>query len=269
MLADTHTHTSLCKHATGLPGEYLRAASNAGLGYLGVSDHYPWPDGFDAKWRMNVREYPEYSRMVADLKKTALLHGVEVLYGTEIDFVPGRMKEVWDNLAKESFDYIIGSVHYIDDFPMDSPEELHRWNEAGGPEKIWLSYAEHLLAFVKDGGFDIIGHCDLPKKFALCPPDQTPFKRKMNEVFEAAAANDIAIELNTAGLRKAAKEIYPSIDLLKAAKKAGVAICFGSDAHAPWEVGYAFKEAVELAKSAGYKTWTLVKERKRLEMPLP
>ncbi len=269
MLADMHTHTALCKHAAGLPGEYLKAASTAGLAFLGVSDHCPWPEGFDSKWRMDASEYPQYSRLVADLKKMSSLYGTEVLYGIEIDHVPGRMDEVWRNLAKESFDYIIGSVHYIDDFPMDSPEEMHRWQAEGGPSRIWLRYAECLLDFVKDGGFEIIGHCDLPKKFALYPDDQEPFKRKMSEVFEAAAVNNIAIELNTAGLRKAAKEIYPSLDLLKAAKKAGVAICFGSDAHAPWEVGYAFNEAVELAKAAGYSQWTRFKSRKRFMEPLP
>lgn len=269
MLADIHTHTSLCKHASGLPGEYLRAASNAGLAFMGVSDHCPWPVGFDPRWRMVAAQFPEYARLVADLKGMGSTLGVEVLYGIEIDYVPGHMDEIWRNLADEQFDYIIGSVHYVDGFPMDSPEEMDRWHEAGGPDRIWLRYAETLLDFVKAGGFEIIGHCDLPKKFAIYPSDQAPFKRKMSEVFEAAAANSIAIELNTAGLRKTVGEIYPSLELLKLAKAAGVGICLGSDAHMPSEVGHAFKEAIELAKAAGYREWLRFKGRKGFVEPLP
>ena len=35
--ADLHTHTALCKHASGTPEEYLAAAQDAGLAYWGVS----------------------------------------------------------------------------------------------------------------------------------------------------------------------------------------------------------------------------------------
>lgn len=271
MLADTHTHTYLCKHADGLPLEYLNRAATSGLGWLGVSDHFPWPDGFDAKWRMFAREYPQYKRMVADLKNYGSRYGVEVLYGVEIDYAPGRMDEVRSNLDKESYDYVIGSVHYeaLDNFPIDNPEDVDKWTRAGGPDVIWPRYAKSMLDFVSAGGFDVIGHIDLPKKFGFYPSDMKPFLNIMREVMEAAAAKGIAVELNTAGLRKKAKEIYPSPELLKLARKEGVEICFGSDAHAPEEVGMDFDKAVALAKEAGYESWTLFRGRERSRLPLP
>ena len=271
MLADLHTHTSLCKHAEGLPGEYLKFAAKAGLDFLGVSDHCPWPRGFDHKWRMEEEQYPEYSRLVSDLAKMSSLYGTQILYGLEVDYVPGRMEEVWLNLNKEPFDYLIGSVHYVDGFPMDSPDDKDRWKEAGGNDYIWKRYAESLLEFTQQGGFNIIGHCDIPKKFgpAFHPSDEKPFRKKMQEVFECAASKGIAIELNTAGLRKESKEIYPSLELLKSAKEAGVKICFGSDAHLPEEVAFAFSDALALAKAAGYREWTLFRSRKPCEHPIP
>jgi len=60
------------------------------------------------------------------------------------------------------------------------------------------------------------------------------------------------MELNTAGLRKDCNEIYPSPQIVRLAAEIGVPITFGSDAHAPDQVGMAFKEAVELARAAGY-----------------
>jgi histidinol-phosphatase (PHP family) len=98
--------------------------------------------------------------------------------------------------------------------------------------------------------FDIIGHADLPKKFGHrpardCSGLEEPFLR-------AARAHQCAVELNTAGLRKECREIYPGRELLQRAFQQGVPITFGSDAHAPEEVGMNFAEAVQLARETGY-----------------
>ena len=72
------------------------------------------------------------------------------------------------------------------------------------------------------------------------------------DFLSAAAQAGCAIELNTAGLRKDCREIYPCAELLDLACRRSVPITFGSDAHAPGEVGMNFAEAVALARSAGY-----------------
>jgi histidinol-phosphatase (PHP family) len=60
------------------------------------------------------------------------------------------------------------------------------------------------------------------------------------------------MELNTAGLRKDCREIYPCAELVHLAWRERVPITFGSDAHAPAEVGLNFAEAMALARGAGY-----------------
>ena len=49
--------------------------------------------------------------------------------------------------------------------------------------------------------------------------------------------------------------MYPCPDLLVMAQQMGVALTFGSDAHAPNEVGSDFEGAVALARQAGYTHW--------------
>ena len=68
----------------------------------------------------------------------------------------------------------------------------------------------------------------------------------------AAKQADVAVELNTAGLRKECREIYPSPQFLRLAHQHGVPITFGSDAHAPGEVGMDWTKAMELARAIGY-----------------
>jgi histidinol-phosphatase (PHP family) len=80
--------------------------------------------------------------------------------------------------------------------------------------------------------------------------------------------NDLAMELNTAGLRKDCKEIYPSPQIVGLAANLGVPITFASDAHTPTEVGMNFSEAVQLARKFGYTQSCRFTQRKRALTPL-
>ncbi len=266
MLIDYHVHTSLCKHADGTPEEYVEMAIRNGISEIGFSDHCPWPVGFDSKYRMSAGQFPIYRKTVSDLKKK--FHAIKILYGLEVDWVSGRMEEVWRNLENEKFDYLIGSVHYTDDFPFDNPEYADKWNEKDFIEKVWMRYFELLLEMVDSGKFDIIGHFDLPKKFGYYPKSMDAISKIVQQVFKAAAKNRMAVEINTAGLRKPVKELYPSLEILKMAEKAGVMLALGSDSHTPAEIAANFAEAVKHAKSAGYSKVCSFDQRRPTLLPL-
>ena len=265
-MIDYHTHTYLCKHASGKPEEYLAEAEKAGLTEYGISDHCPWPDGYDPECRMFVTEYPQYEEIVERITKKATK--VQVKYGIEIDWVPGRMNEIYNNINKYEFDYIIGSVHYTDDFAFDNPDLLPVWEEPGKPEWVWTRYYEHMLDFVSDGKFNIIGHFDLPKKFGSIPPDTQAIDNRIEDILTAAADNGIAIEINTGGLRKPAKEMYPSMKILKKAAKKGIMLTFGSDAHGPKQIAANFAEALQVAKEAGFTKYHSFSSRKPIPITL-
>src|SRR5262245_24842799 len=113
----------------------------------------------------------------------------------------------------------------------------------------------------ESGFFDIIGHADLPKKFGHKPArDHTPLYEKF---MIAAQKRGCALDLNTSGLRKDCKEIYPSRAILQLAFQKGIPIAFGSDAHQPEEVGMNFAEAIQLARSVGYRECCRFVARKR------
>ena len=126
---------------------------------------------------------------------------------------------------------------------------MSEWQERDALE-VWTAYFERLTMAAESRLFDIIGHADLCKKFSFYPKEDCTalFMRFL----EAARRNHVAIELNTAGLRKECKEIYPSPAIVRLAKDAGVPITFGSDAHAPAEVGLNLGEAIVLARQSGY-----------------
>ena len=267
--ADLHTHTALCRHASGTPEEYLAAAQKAGLAYWGVSDHFPAPAGYDAAFRMAPDDLPRYFEILDSLREAAKGTGLQVLAAAEFDYVPGRMDEVFAALdpLRPKFDYLIGSVHYVGEFAFDDPDKLDEWPRFG-VDAVWDGYLTDLKAFVELGGFNVMAHSDLPKKFGFRPSDRENVLRRMTEIYECAAAKGICLELNTAGLRVAADEIYPAPELLRAAFRAGMKITLGSDAHKPEHVACAFDRAAALARSVGWTMHTAFVRGEPVELPL-
>jgi histidinol-phosphatase (PHP family) len=246
--ADYHSHTPLCHHATGQPTELAAQAVRLGLKEMGFSDHSPMSrDDFD-NWRMKAADLDQY---VAAVEQARRDHpNVIIKLALEVDYLPGQEDWIRDLAARHPWDYFIGSVHYISDsWAIDNPAEITKWKDRE-PLEVWTAYFERLTLAAESGLFDIIGHADLCKKFAFYPKqDCTPL---FTRFLKAAKRSGLAIELNTAGLRKECREIYPSPRIVQMAAQLGVPITFGSDAHAPTEVGLNFAEAVQLAHSAGY-----------------
>jgi histidinol-phosphatase (PHP family) len=257
--ADYHMHTPLCRHASGEPGEYAKHALANGLAEIGFSDHAPMPrDDFD-NWRMYAGQLDEYVAKVRQAQKD--FPKLTIRLALEVDYLPGYEDWIRGLAARHPWDYFIGSVHYVSDsWAIDDPQKLSEWKQRDAGE-VWAAYFERLTMAAETGFFEIIGHADLPKKFGHQPPhDCKPLYEKF---LDAARNYDCAIELNTAGLRKDCREIYPSRQILELAFRAGVPITFGSDAHAPGEVGMNFAEAVQLARGVGYLESCRFIQRKR------
>ncbi|HWI59816.1 MAG TPA: histidinol-phosphatase, partial [Bacillota bacterium] len=236
-------HTPLCRHAVGEPTELAAQALRLGFQEIGFSDHSPMPrDDFD-DWRMRASELEAYVAKVAQARQDH--PNLVIKLALEVDYLPGYEEWIRDLAARYPWDYLIGSVHYVSEaWAIDNPHAISKWKDRD-PWEVWSAYFERLTQAAASGLFDIIGHADLCKKFCFYPTrDCTPLFRTF---LEAARRHGVAMELNTAGLRKECQEIYPSAGMVQLAAQLGVPITFGSDAHAPEEVGLQFAEAVQLA----------------------
>lgn len=257
MRTDYHMHTPLCGHAVGAPRDYILAAQKAGLAEIGFSDHNPMPTQFD-DWRMGPDQLPEYVALIKEAQ--AEFPDYPVRLGLECDYLPNHEGYI-EHLAKQAdWDYLIGSVHYITpDWDVDNPKHLKRWKEQP-VEEIWEKYFAAYTKMARSCLFDFLAHPDLVKKFGHRPKgDLSRFYSKMLDVAAEAGA---VLEINTAGLRKDVKEIYPSRDFLAAAHKRHIPIVINSDAHSPKEVAADFDLAYQLAKDVGYTEVMTFQKRK-------
>ena len=256
--ADYHMHTPLCRHAAGEPTEYAARAVQVGLKEIGFSDHSPMRrDDFD-DWRMFASQLDEY---VEKVRKAQRDHpNLTIKLALEVDYLPGHEDWIRELSARHPWDYFIGSVHYVSDtWDMDSPYKISEWKKRD-PFEVWTIYFERMTMAAETKLFQIMGHADLAKKFCFIPKEDCT--HLFTRFLDACAKTGTAIELNTAGLRKDCKEIYPSRRILQLAYERKVAITFGSDAHAPNEVGMDFVKAVDLARDVGYTEYLRFTQRR-------
>ncbi len=251
-------HTTLCGHAVGTPDEYVRQGIAVGFKEMGFSDHAPMVHEPMPGVTMSFDELPLYHRMIDEVR-AKYADKITVKIALEADFIPGFEAKTKAIIDGHPYDYIIGSVHFVNGWAVDDPATIELWKKQD-INQVYRDYYALLRQSAKSGMFNIIGHCDLPKKFGHRPTvDLTDEVRTTAKVFKDSG---VALEINTSGLRKPVKEMYPAPACLKIYREAGVPLTFGSDSHDPKDVGRDFDKAVDLARSVGYTEYLIFKQRK-------
>jgi len=260
-LVDYHLHTPLCGHARGEIDDYLVEAVKKGLVEIGFCDHLPLyflPPGQSIPgYAMDEDQLPLYVEKVLALRERS---PIPVKLGIEADYAPGRERELALLLSGYPFDYVTGSIHFIDGWSFDHPGEIGEYSRRDLNE-VYERYFSLLVEASQSGLFDVMAHPDLIKKFGFVPKrDLRPLYEETARAFKRA---DVCAEINTAGLRYPAKEIYPARPLLEAFYAHGVPVTLGSDAHAPLQVGEAVEKALALAVEVGYRELAVFERRAR------
>lgn len=261
-IADYHMHTFLCGHAIGEPAAYADHALALGLKEIGFSDHAPLVSHEDPSITMSFEQLPRYHTMLEALRDQYARKNLKVKIAIEADYIPGFEAKTQKILDGYPYDYVLGSVHFIGDFAFDNPQEKERL-KTNNIDKVYLDYHALLRKSAQSKLFDVMAHVDLVKKFGdRADMDLTLEVEKTADIFKKS---NVVIEINSSGLRKPVQEIYPSLAELSIYCGAGVMITFGSDAHAPNEVGYGFSDAVQWAKKAGYREYVLFEKRQIID----
>jgi len=264
---DYHMHTPRCNHAVGDVQSYAHAAMQRGLLEIGMSDHSPMPHGFDAAWRMDISELPSYLREVETVRD-AMQHDLIVRVGLEADFHPGTEAAVQSMIDAYAWDYVMGSVHYIDDWGFDNPDEIHRWDDAD-VEDVYVAYFDLVARSAATAMFDVIGHPDLIKKFGhRAPKNSLRVEQAETAMLDAVKAADVALEISSAGLRKPVGEMYPHERIVAKAAQRHIPFAFGSDAHSPEEVGHGMEACLDVLCRHGVNEIVSFEQRQRIMQPI-
>ena len=229
---------------------YLEVAKSRGLRQMGITEHDRYLDYIDLAAFQEARE--KYQ-------------DVELRLGIEIDFVPDAEERMDRDSSALPYDYVIGSVHRVDNEEVDHPqyqEIYEKWETYD----LYEAYYKNVRAAALSGRFEVLGHPDLIKIFCHFPDrDITPM---LEETADAVAESGVVVDVNAAGLRKPIGEVYPSRDLLEMFHRRGVPIILSSDAHAPDQVAMGYEKSVKLVYDVGYREVVTFKDRERGTLPL-
>ena len=275
MLTDYHVHlrpdgddTPAARFFTAANADrYRTVAGERGITELGVSEHVyrfraaldVWDNPFWRSWAVDdLDDYCGFVRDETDLR-----------LGIEADFVPGREDRMANLLEGRDWDYVVGSVHFVDDLAVDMDDEWDIWRRGDSPERVWSRYFEWVAEAARSGLFDVMAHPDLVKVHgAERPRPDGDLRRYYEPAVEAFAEAGVAVELSTAGLRKAVGELYPARAMLEMVIDAGCPIALSSDAHVPDHLGFRYEDAVAELEALGVRELCVFERRSRRLEPI-
>ena len=258
-----HNHCNWSDGSNDMRDMY-RAAKEAGFREFGLSDHYvktPFGDNEITSYSMDKSRLAEYVEACLACKKEFDSDDFTVRLGVEVDFFPENAEAVAKELLQYPFDYLIGSIHFSNEFPIDHTAACWEALPPGGVDEIWHDYWKKIRLAAESGLYSFIGHLDLPKKFCFYP--NYDYTDEAIAALKAIKAAGIAMEINTAGWAKPCKSAYPSRNIVKMAHEMGIPMLISSDAHDTRHVARFFPEAEECLREAGYNVFTCAFEKMR------
>ncbi len=272
MRIDYHTHHARCGHAVGELEEYVQRGIAIGLSHLGLSDHLPLihvdPATYYPEMAMPMDELPRYIEECLMLKEK-YRDQIAIKVGLEADYIEGYEEKIQHILNQYAFDYVIGSVHFLGEWDISDFRQTAGW-EGKHVLDVYRQYYDAISKACATGFYDIVGHLDVIKRFGYVPlPEETGERIALEDMaLQAVKQADMVMELNSSGLSKVCKEIFPSRRIVEQAIALDIPLTLGSDAHDPLKLSDHLDEARALLQELNVQQLAVFEQRQRSFVPL-
>jgi histidinol-phosphatase (PHP family) len=258
-LADFHVHPGYSIDAEGDITEYCERALKLGLRAICFTTHYdsnPKRAEIDGFWKYNgsrVRLSDSIvEKYVEDIQRAREIYdrlNLDLFCGLEIDYYPGVEKEVERLRARFPFDFMIGSVHCLDDVAISDKSQAPAYFAARSVDQMADDYFGLLLMAARCRSFDCLGHLDYYVRFGWKYYGDLMDKieiERFDNVFSTLKKSGVGIEINTSPFKTGGNTFHPSSDVIDRAINCGVSITsVGSDCHRPADLGKGVAEAYD------------------------
>lgn len=240
---DFHMHTTVSFDGKGTPEEMVAAALREGLREICFTDHLDYELG--AEVQTMVFETEAYNAAYDHLSAP----GLKIRKGVELGLKEYNQEQVKKDLQRRPFDFVLGSVHFVDEIDVYFPEY---W-EGKTVDQAEHRFLEQTLACVQaHEDFDVLAHLTFLSK-ARAHPRPRPISFDANreiveEILRTLVKKGKGLELNTSGVDRCGSYL-PSIDYFRRFKElGGEIVTVGSDAHAGDRVGQYSHAACQMLK---------------------
>ncbi len=257
-----HTHSSYDDGKDSIEASVL-SALDKGFTSLGFSGHGTnWPlDGSS----MTSQATQDYIRDVRAMQEK---------YKDQIEIYCGIEQDSMSRLDTTPYDYVIGSVHFLqkgDKFlPVDnSPNTFKEILEDfyhGDIQQMVREYYRYVGEQAYWPEVDIIGHVDLISKYneneEFFPFEADWYLKEAYKAIDQIIEQGKILEMNTGAISRGVRKTpYPHQSLLNHIHEKGGKICLNTDCHNKDWLDVGMADCLERAKKAGFdQIWINTKE---------
>lgn len=256
-LIDCHNHSTLSHDGCDEPMRMAERACGLGIKHFTLTDHIEI-NKFDV-WDFAGAVEKSYGVFLEIKERFA--GKMNVYYGAELGQALSDLERTEKILAEHDYDFVLGSTHGTKSYPY-----LNKVPDTDEDRKRCLTeYFEDELALAEWGKFSSLAHLTFPLRFLtvdinakeLKPGwrevDMTAYDSIINKILETIISKDIALEVNSSGIRKGLFEPMPSAEYIKRYRDmGGRLITIGSDAHRVADVGADIPAVMALLKDIGF-----------------
>ena len=259
---DYHVHTSYTWDAKGNVEDYCKIAENKGIEEIVFTNHFiPFllniPKGSITKdgIEKNFKEIEEANKK----------YNLKIKIGLEIDYNIAYEKIIENILNEYQFDFILGSIHFIDGIDIIGNQASIFFKDKSMHE-AYERYFLELKKLSESGLVDVLAHPDYIRRSAIKYYGRDFIfennKEIIEELIDSMIKNDVGLEVNTSGYRHGLNDSFPILEFLKFCFKKGLRkITIGSDAHSPEYLASYLDKGIEKIKNVGYNEICIFNKR--------
>lgn len=237
---------------------YLKRALQLGIKEVGIVDHlyrFEETKGYfenymlleereevgkiQRQWldQVMTQNMAQFVSCIERAKEKWMQHGIALKLGLECDYFVGGEQELQSLIEGYDWDFLIGSVHFIDGWGFDNPALQHRFQHFE-PEMLYNQFFETVEQMILSKQFDFIAHLDNLKVFNYRVQNQGFMHAWYERIAKALKEADVATEINS-GLyyRYPVQESCPSPSFLRVLTAHQIPMTLSSDAHYPDDLG--------------------------------
>jgi histidinol-phosphatase (PHP family) len=263
-IVDCQVHSIRSHDGKASIDDICRSAVAHGVDEIGFTEHKDFdPDD-------PVVEYFDYEVYMHDIALARMNWGsqLKIKAGVEIDYQVWFEDKISTYLERHPFDFVLGSVHYVNRIKIMTPE----YNRSRNARMAYHDYFLAVRDSVVSGLFDVVGHLEYANRLGINAWGQyhsSQHIRELSTLFDHMVEEGIVLEINTAGLFHGTGDTYPCLETVQLyASRGGQSVIIGSDAHVPEQVGYRALDAIDIAKRAGIHKIATFSKRQKTEIQI-
>ena len=201
--------------------------------------------GIEKKYE-NARPLKEYTDFIDKMKKERF--PIKLKFGLEVCYSPEHIKDIENIKNMYSFDFLVGSIHFIDGWAFSHKKQPWR-KENYNLNYLYKRYYELMYELVESNLFSGLAHPNSLQCFGAYPIGD--YDAEYNRIARALKENNMYIEESSGlAINYGDTELGMSGKMLKAMILQNVQILTASDAHIPQDIGKLICEMNDLISKA-------------------